>query len=328
MVDTIAALIAEADRLTAHHRADAAATRLRRALAADGPGLEDRARLNVALARSLLAARDGEAALDAVCAAMVIDLPDVLPALAAVLDRMAPAQVQGAMRLVRHRAAAGLTGAARADVLVLSGRHSLRMAEGFAAFSSAADPEQERRFAALAVEDLTEALEVPQPVAVREMLARARGLAGDWQGAAELWARIAAEDKGPTARAQQAQALRQLGDLWGAAAAYEQYLGGGMVDDAGDAALALAEIWQDLGEPARALAPARLALAQARAAMDPAQAGLAGGLLGRLLVTTGTEAEARQVLREALPLLAAEWGDSDAATRAAAALLAGLSDPA
>lgn len=328
MVETVAALIADAERLTTHHRPDAAATRLRRALAFDGPSLEDRARLNVALARSLWSLRDSEAALDAVCAAMVIDLPEVLPALAFVLDTMAPAQVQGAMRLIRHRAAAGLTGAELAGVLALTGRHALRMAEGLAALSSAADPQQERRFAAQAVEDLTEALVFPQPVAVREMLARARGLAGDWRSAAELWAGIAVEDKGTTARARQGQALRQLGDLRGAAAAYEQYLGAGEVDDAGEAALALAEIWLEVGEPARAIAPARQALAQARAALDPARAGLAGGLLGQLLVATGAEAEARRVLREALPLLVAEAGDNDAATQRAAALLAGLSGPA
>ncbi|WP_417628875.1 hypothetical protein, partial [Pararhodobacter aggregans] len=215
-----------------------------------------------------------------------------------------------------------------AGVLALPGPRALGMAEGPAALSSPADPQQERRFAAQAVEDLTEALVFPQPVAVREMLARARGLAGDWRSAAELWAGIAVEDKGTTARARQGHALRQLGDPIGAAAAYEQYLGAGEVDDAGEAALALAEIWLEVGEPARAIAPARQALAQARAALDPARAGLAGGLLGQLLVATGAEAEARRVLREALPLLVAEAGDNDAATQRAAALLAGLSGPA
>lgn len=324
MPDSVASLIDESERLTASHRAEAAVLRLRRALAFEGASLEDRARLNVALARSLWAARDSEAALDAVCAAMVIDLPEVLPTLAAVLDSMAPRQVQGAMRLVRHRAVAGLSGAARAGVLALSGRHALRMAEEFAPFSSAADPEQERRFAVLAVEDLTEALVFPQPVAVREMLARAHGLAGDWRGSARLWAEIAAQDHGHIARAHQGHALRQLGDLAGAAAAYEQYLGAGPWDDAGEAALALAEIWLEAGNPLRALAPARQALTQARVARDHASAGLAGAVLAQLLVALGAEGEARRVLREALPLLAAEWGEADAVTQRAAVLLAGL----
>ncbi|GAB1379480.1 hypothetical protein [Pararhodobacter aggregans] len=163
------------DPLDPRQRADIAIRHLRRQLATEGPGLEDRARLNTALAAELLAAGQRDEALDAVCAALVIDLPEVLPQLAEVLAGFAqePRTVQGALRLVRARAVAGLSGEALARVLAVSGQHLLALAMSFDHGSVHPDRAREQALAGEAFADLTAALVVPQPEAVHAARAEA-----------------------------------------------------------------------------------------------------------------------------------------------------------
>ncbi|PTX05193.1 hypothetical protein [Pararhodobacter aggregans] len=323
MVETVAALIADAERLTTHHRPDAAATRLRRALAFDGPSLEDRARLNLALARSLWALRDGEAALDAVCAAMVIDLPEVLPDLAAVLGQMPAPSVQGALRLVRARAMAGLSGAPLAGVLAVSGQHLLALATTCDHGSTRPDRAREQALAGEAFADLTAALAFPQPEAVHAARAEACARSGAHREAAALWQRVGQEFGLPVAFARQSNALMALEDWVGAARAYAWYEAGG-AEPLWSAGAARAEALLDEGRAAEAIAPARMALKASRDRQDARFAALAGGALGRALAATGQGAAARRVLREALPLLREEWGEGIAQVAAAEAALSAL----
>lgn len=313
------------DPLDPRQRAAIAIRHLRRQLATEGPGLEDRARMNAALAGELRTAGQRDEALDAVCAALVIDLPEVLPQLAEVLAGFAqePRTVQGALRLVRARAVAGLSGEPLARVLAVSGQHLLALAMSFDHGSAHPDRAREQALAGEAFADLTAALVVPQPEAVHTARAEACTRSGAHAEAAALWQRVGHEFGVPVAFARQSNALMALEDWVGAARAYAWYEAGG-ADPLWSTGAARAEALLDEGRAAEAVAPARAALKAARDRQDARFAALAGGALGRALAATGQAEEARRVLREAVPLLREEWGEGIAQVEAAEAALSAL----